>query len=109
MFEVGRVCTKIAGRDAGQKCVVVDVIDTQHVLIDGATRRRKCNVSHLIPEKQVLDIAKEASHEDVASAFEKEMGVTARTTKPKKAQERPQTKRVLEMQKKTTKPAEASK
>ena len=27
MMEVGRLCLKIAGRDAGMKCVIVEVID----------------------------------------------------------------------------------
>ena len=26
-IEVGRVCVKIAGREAGEKCVIVEVID----------------------------------------------------------------------------------
>ena len=97
MFDVGRVCTKLAGRDAGKKCVIVDIIDSQHVLIDGETRRRKCNVSHLIAEDKKLDIAKDASHEDVASVFEKELGISARSTTKKQVSERPRKKRVSEM------------
>ena len=27
MFDIGRVCMKIAGRDAGKKCVIIDVVD----------------------------------------------------------------------------------
>ena len=27
MIEVGRVCVKIAGRDAGKKCAVIKVLD----------------------------------------------------------------------------------
>ena len=30
-FEVGRVCTKVRGREAGEKCVVVDVVDENYV------------------------------------------------------------------------------
>ncbi len=47
MVNVGQVALKIAGRDAGKLAVVVDIIDKNHVLIDGETRRRKCNVKHL--------------------------------------------------------------
>jgi len=43
----GRICVKTAGRDAGLKCVIVDVLDDKFVLIDGETRRRKCNILHL--------------------------------------------------------------
>lgn len=38
-MEIGRVCIKIAGRDAGMKCVVVEQLDNNFVLIDGQTRR----------------------------------------------------------------------
>lgn len=109
MFDVGRVCTKLAGRDAGSKCVIVDIIDSQHVLIDGATRRRKCNVSHLVPEDTTLDIAKGASHEDVASSFEKELGIKALMTTKKEAKERPRKKRVTEMLSKESKTKSAAK
>ncbi len=34
-IEVGRVCVKLNGREAGRKCVIVDVIDKNFVLITG--------------------------------------------------------------------------
>ena len=49
MLTVGRLCIKIAGRDAGKQCVIVDVLDHNKVLIDGLTRRRPCNILHLEP------------------------------------------------------------
>jgi large subunit ribosomal protein L14e len=84
MFEIGRVCVKIAGRDAGLKCVVVDVLDNNFVLIDGQTRRRKCNMVHLEPLPQKLSIVKGASHEHVVAAL-KDAGVEVveRKTKAK--------------------------
>jgi len=88
MMEVGRLCMKIAGRDAGKKCVVVDVIDNGFVMIDGETRRRKCNIAHVEPLKETTNLKKGASHTDVVKALEK-LGITSRSTKPKKAAERP--------------------
>lgn len=88
MFDVGRVCIKIAGRDAGRFCVVVDVFDDGFVLIDGDTRRRKVNVKHLEPTDKVAKISKGASHEEVVKVFES-LGLSARTTKPKQAGPRP--------------------
>jgi len=84
MIDVGRICVKIAGRDAGKKCVVVDVIDDNYVLIDGETRRRKSNILHLEPLDQSVDIKKGASHEAVIKAVEK-LGwqLHAPKTKPK--------------------------
>ncbi len=98
MFDVGRVCVKLAGRDAGQKCVVVDVLEGKYVLVDGMTRRRKCNMLHLEPLEETLDIKKGASHAEVAAAFKalnlevKTTTKKAKTAKPKaarKAKEKP--------------------
>ena len=92
MIEVGRVCVKLAGRDASKKCVIVDILDDKFVLIDGETRRRRCNILHLEPLEQVVKIKKNASHDDVASAL-KEIGLEARVSKPKQKSQRPRTKR----------------
>ena len=82
MFEVGRLCIKLAGRDAGQKCVVVDVLEGKYVLVDGMTRRRKCNTLHLEPLSQMIELPKNASHEAVVKAF-KELGLEVIATKAK--------------------------
>ena len=88
MIEIGRLCIKTAGRDAGCKCVVVDILDDKFVLIDGETRRRKCNILHLEPLKEVIKIKKGAPHEDVKAEFKKlKLGV--RETKPKEKKEKP--------------------
>lgn len=89
MIEVGRLCVKIAGRDAGKKCAVVDVIDENYVLIDGETRRRKSNVLHLEPLDKTVDIKKGASHDAVAKAVESLGWEVRAATKAKKAAARP--------------------
>ncbi|MBR9675913.1 50S ribosomal protein L14e [Candidatus Woesearchaeota archaeon] len=89
IFEVGRVCVKLAGRDAGQRCVVVDLLEDNYVLIDGLTRRRKCNVHHLEPLGEVIKLKKGASHSDVSKEFKK-LGIDIpKKVKAKKAGERP--------------------
>ncbi len=87
MFEPGRLCVKIAGRDAGKTCVIVKKIDDLIVLIDGETRRRKCNVRHLEPLEKTVDLNEDASHDEVKAVFEK-FGLVVRDTKPKKSTER---------------------
>jgi len=83
-MEIGTVCVKIAGRDAGLKCVVVEDLGKHLVLIDGQTRRRKCNVAHLEPLLQKLDIEKGASHEKVVDAFKAvDVSIVARKSKAK--------------------------
>lgn len=85
MFNVGQVCLKIAGRDAGKKCAVVEVIDDKYVLIEGETRRRKCNISHLEPLNNKINISKGASHDAVM----KELGFSPKVKKTKSKTERP--------------------
>ncbi len=92
MIEIGRVCIKTAGRDASKKCVIIDILDDKYVLIDGETRRRKCNILHIEPLNQVIKIEKNASHEEVAKSF-KELGIETRQTKPKPKTQKPLKKR----------------
>jgi large subunit ribosomal protein L14e len=71
MLDIGRVCVKIAGRDAGKKCVIVDVLDKNNVLIDGETRRRKAGISHLEPLPVTVEIDKGADNSAVVDALKK--------------------------------------
>ncbi len=70
LFTIGRLCVKIAGRDAGRKCVVVEQIDNNSVLVDGDVRRKRVNIRHLEPLAEVMEMKKGASHEDVKRVFE---------------------------------------
>jgi len=85
MFRVGRVCVKIAGRDAGKKCVILKHLEGKYYLIDGETRRRKCNTLHLEPLDEVLDIKENASHEEVMNA----LGLTPKENKKRNKSEKP--------------------
>lgn len=86
-YDVGRLCVKIAGRDAGATCVVVDTINAHTVLVDGQTRRRNCNTLHLEALPHVLSIKKGASHSDVEKEFKK-LHLPVLNTKPKKKVEK---------------------
>ena len=88
IFDIGRLCVKIAGRDAGRKCVVVESENKGFVTIDGNVRRKKVNVKHLEPLVQIIEIKEKASHEDVKSAFDK-LGIAVWDKKSKKPAERP--------------------
>ena len=111
MIEIGRLCVKIAGRDAGLKCVIVDILDDKFVLIDGQTRRRKCNILHLEPLKDIIKINKNASHEEIKKEFEK-LDLKPRETKPKPKTQKPVKKKKPKLQKeekKKTKPEKSKK
>jgi len=100
IFDVGRVCVKIAGRDAGKTCVVVDIIDDSYVLIDGQTRRKKCNVFHLEPLDKSVDIPKGADHEAVKAALDREGVAFSKKVQPKNAPERPKKAHIVKKSKK---------
>lgn len=71
VMEVGRVCVKLAGHEAGKRCVVVDVLDSVYVVVSGSgVKRRRCNIAHLEPLEQRVEIAKGAPDEEVKSALE---------------------------------------
>ena len=88
MIEIGRVCIKIAGREAGKKCAVADIIDDNYVLIDGDVRRKRCNVKHLEPLEEVIKIEKNASHDTIVSELKK-LGVDVKEKKAKEKKEKP--------------------
>src|SRR3989339_789526 len=92
MIEIGRLVVKLAGRDAGKKGLIIDILDDKFVLVDSETRRRRCNILHLEPLTQVVKVKKNASHEEVSKAL-KEIGVEARETKPKPKSQKPRAKR----------------
>ena len=73
-IEVGRICVKVTGREAGKKCVVVDVMDKSFVLITGpkkvtGVKRRRANVNHVEPLQDKIEIKRAASDEEVADVL----------------------------------------
>lgn len=83
MIEIGRICMKIAGRDAGNIAVVVDSIDKTFVLVDGNVRRKRCNIKHLEPTEKKLKIKAKAQTKNVLLALEK-AGFKLREKNPRK-------------------------
>jgi large subunit ribosomal protein L14e len=73
-IEVGRICVKVLGREAGRKCVIVDLTDKSFVLITGpkkltGVKRRRVNASHIEPMHDKIDIKRGASDEEVTDAL----------------------------------------
>lgn len=74
-IDMGRVCLKIKGRERGMRCIIVDIIDRNYVLVTGpkdltGVRRRRVNISHLEFQDEKVDIGKNASDEEVKAALE---------------------------------------
>ena len=109
MIEIGRVCIKIAGRNAGNHCVVVDRVDDNFVLVDGNVKRKKCNIKHLEPRDLVLKIKKGASTSSVHDAM-KGAKLKVISTKPKaKKSERPKKQRKQKVKETAAKEKKAEK
>jgi large subunit ribosomal protein L14e len=74
-IEVGRVCVKVAGRESGRKCVIVDVMDKSFVLVTGpkkvtGVKRRRVNINHVAPTEETIQIKRGASDDEVTQVIE---------------------------------------
>ncbi|MDH5793638.1 MAG: 50S ribosomal protein L14e [Candidatus Bathyarchaeota archaeon] len=69
-IEVGRICAKLTGREAGRKCVIVDIMDKSFVVITGpktvtGVKRRRANINHVEPLQDKIAIKRGATDEEV--------------------------------------------
>jgi large subunit ribosomal protein L14e len=94
MYEIGRICLKIAGRDANKYCVVLDEVKNNLVLVDGQTRRKKVNLKHLEPTKNKIEIKKNADHSIVVEEFSK-LDIKIPLKKSKPLTERPKKAKIV--------------
>jgi large subunit ribosomal protein L14e len=74
-IEVGRICIKQAGRDQGQKCVVIDMMDKSFILVTGpkkltGIKRRRVNLNHVSPLEDKIEVKRGASDEEVTQALD---------------------------------------
>jgi large subunit ribosomal protein L14e len=74
--EVGRICVKTLGREAGSKCVIVDLVDDNFVVITGpkdvsGVKRRRANVKHIEVTNDSIGIKKGSNDDEVKKALEK--------------------------------------
>ena len=73
-MEVGRVCMKIAGREAGKYCVIVKKVNEAFVEVTGpkiltGVKRRRANIEHLEPLEYIIQINENADDEAVTLAY----------------------------------------
>ncbi|MGD2142361.1 MAG: 50S ribosomal protein L14e [Candidatus Bathyarchaeota archaeon] len=69
-MDLGRICVKLKGREAGKRCVIVDVIDRNYVIVTGpqeltGVKRRRVNMNHLKPLNEVIEISQNVSDEEI--------------------------------------------
>ena len=107
VLEIGRVCLKIAGREAGKYATVIKptgkskeeksfVFVTGPSLLTGV-KRRKCNIDHLKATEYKLELAENATDEQVIAAYEKAgLIVKLGLKKPSAAQIKAKTEKATE-------------
>lgn len=99
-IEVGRLCVKNTGREAGKQCVIVDIIDKSFVLVTGpkkltGIKRRRVNIRHIKPTEEKIKIKKGASDNEILKKMKGEI-------KPKKPLTKKGKKTVKKSRKKDT-------
>lgn len=75
--DVGRICVKLTGREAGKKCIVVDIVDKNFILITGpkqlnGLKRRRVNISHVEPTERKVSIQRGETDEELAKALDED-------------------------------------
>ena len=87
--DVGRICIKVSGRETGKKCVIVDIVDKNFVLITGPkevtdVKRRRVNINHLEPTAEKITVNRGATDEEVTEALKTagKLEEIAKTAKP---------------------------
>lgn len=70
MLDIGRICVKNAGREAGRYCVIINKIDENFVMITGPkqltkVKRRRCNIVHLEPLEEKIKIKPDAADAEI--------------------------------------------
>ncbi|HEY4674804.1 MAG TPA: 50S ribosomal protein L14e [Candidatus Bathyarchaeia archaeon] len=88
-IEVGRICVKLVGREAGRKCVIVDVVDKSFVQVTGpksvtGIKRRRVNINHVEPLEDKVEVKRGASDEEVTEVLKAsgKLEEMAKKTKP---------------------------
>lgn len=69
-IDIGRVCRKTEGREKGELCVIVDLVDRNYVVVAGLNvKRRRVNMDHIFPLDQFVNIQRNATDEEVMGAL----------------------------------------
>ena len=92
-LDIGRVCLKLTGREAGKRCIIVDRIDKNFVLITGpqdltGVKRRRSNINHLEPLEEKIKIKRGASDETIIEVL-KAAGKTEKAKQKSKSEASP--------------------
>lgn len=89
-IDIGRICIKTVGREAGKKCIIMDIVDKNFVLITGpkelnGVKRRRVNVNHLEITERKINVKRGESDEGLVKSLDQEtQNYLREIVKPKK-------------------------
>jgi large subunit ribosomal protein L14e len=71
IMEAGRICIKTTGKEAGKKIVVIKTEGKENkAVIEGiGIKRKNCNIRHLFPTKEKINITEKTSKEEILKAL----------------------------------------
>jgi large subunit ribosomal protein L14e len=73
IFDVGRVCRKTSGSEAGKLCIVLTKPDKNEVVVVGPNvKKGKVNIAHLEPLPNTVHAGKETDAAEVTELLRKE-------------------------------------
>ena len=75
-IEIGSLYVKTTGREKGKRCIIVDLMDKNFVLVTGppqitGVKRRRVNLKHLSPTEEKIDIKKGATDKEIEQVLKK--------------------------------------
>jgi large subunit ribosomal protein L14e len=76
-IDIGRICVKLTGREAGKKCIIVDIVDRNFVLITGpkqvnGVKRRRVNTDHIEPTEKKIKVKRGENDEALMKTLNEE-------------------------------------
>jgi ribosomal protein L14E/L6E/L27E len=63
LLEIGRICFKRSGKNAGEKVIIVGFEGKQPVIEGIKAKRKKCNPRHLFPTVEKKEISNPSKEE----------------------------------------------
>jgi large subunit ribosomal protein L14e len=75
-IEIGSLYIKTTGREKGKRCIIVDLMDKNFVLVTGppkitGVKRRRVNLKHLNPTEEKIDVKKGATDKEIEQVLTK--------------------------------------
>lgn len=75
-IDKGDICVKTSGKEAGKKCIVIDIIDKNFALITGpkeitGIKRRRSSIRHLTSTGEKISISSGTSDKELLEILKK--------------------------------------